>query len=206
MGAAGRCYDQQVLFGGYVLVGGKSSRFGRDKALLKVGGNSMAGKAAELVQAAAGNVVLVGSPEKYDALGLRVIPDVVSGVGPLGGILAALEDSPHEWNLITACDMPGVRSDFLRFLLGRAAEFAGELVLPLNRDGMPEPLCAVYHRRAAVPIRQSIEAGILKITRAFDGLNLLKIGAQEYARFDPEGRLFANVNTVEEARAAGLEA
>lgn len=193
-----------MLFGGYVLVGGKSSRFGRDKALLEVGGEVMAGRVAEVVRAAAGDVVLVGSPEKYGALGLRVIPDAVTGVGPLGGILAALEDSPHEWNLITACDMPGVRVQFLRFLSGRAEGFAGDLVLPLNRDGMPEPLCAVYHRRAAVTIRKSIEAGALKITRAFVGLKVLEIRAEEYAAFDPEGRLFANVNTVEEARAAGL--
>lgn len=164
----------------------------------------MAGRAAKVVRAAAGQVVLVGSPEKYKSLGLRVIPDAVAGVGPLGGILAALQDSPHDWSLIAACDMPGLRADFLRFLLSRAAEFPGELVLPLNRDGMPEPLCAVYHRRAAPPVRRSIEAGVLKITRAFEGLNVLEIAAGEYARFDPKGRLFANVNTVAEARVAGL--
>jgi molybdopterin-guanine dinucleotide biosynthesis protein A len=193
-----------VLFGGYVLVGGKSSRFGRDKALLEVSGGPLFLRVAGAVRAAVGDAVLVGSPEKYGGLGVRVIPDAVAGVGPLGGILAALDDSTHKWNLITACDMPAIRADFLRFLLERATEYTGDLVLPLNRDGMPEPLCAVYHRQAAVTIRKSIEAGALKITRAFVGLKVLEIRAEEYAAFDPEGRLFANVNTVEEARAAGL--
>ena len=191
-------------FGGYVLVGGKSSRFGRDKALLEVPGGLLFSRVAEAVRQAAGDVVLVGSPEKYGGLGLRVIPDAVAGVGPLGGILAALEDSAHEWNLIAACDMPGVRADFLGFLLGRTARFAGDLVLPINRDGMPEPLCAVYRRGAAKAIRRSIEAGVYKITRAFEGLETVAIQAEEYAAFDPGGRLFANVNTAEEARQAGL--
>ena len=191
-------------FGGYVLVGGKSSRFGRDKALLEVPGGMLAGRAAQAVRAATGSVVLVGSPDKYRALGLSVIPDAVAGVGPLGGILAALENSLHDWNLIVACDMPGLRADFLRFLLARTEEFPGELVLPLNRDGLPEPLCAVYHRRAAAGIRRNIAAGVLKIARAFERLKVLEIRSEQYAEFDPEGRLFANVNTSEEARAAGL--
>ena len=193
-----------MSFGGYVLVGGKSSRFGRDKALLEAPAGTLASRVAHAVRAAAGDAVLVGDPTKYSALGFRVIPDAVNDAGPLGGILAALEDSSSNWNLVTACDMPGIHSGFLRYLLTRASEFEGDIAMPLDISGRPQPLCAAYRRRAASAIRRSIHAGILKITSAFEGLRVLEVRAKEFAEFDLDGRLFANVNTEEEARAAGL--
>lgn len=191
-------------FGGYVLVGGKSSRFGSDKALLAVQGGQLAARVADAVVAAVGEVSLVGSPAKYAALGFRVIPDVIAGAGPLGGILAALEDSEHEWNLIAACDMPRVRADFLKFLIHRAAQSQADVVLPLNREGLPEPLCAAYRRGASSAFRKRLETGVYKITKAFEGLNVVELGADLYAEFDPDGRLFANINTLPDAREAGL--
>ena len=107
---------------GYILVGGKSSRLGRDKALVEVGGTPLALRVTNALRSVVDDVTLVGSPEKYSHLGLRVIPDHVTGFGPLAGILAALEDTSRPWNLVAACDMPNLTPDFLEFLLRRAEE------------------------------------------------------------------------------------
>jgi molybdopterin-guanine dinucleotide biosynthesis protein A len=92
--------------GGFVLVPGHSTRMGRDKALLKFHGSTFAGGIAECVRRVAGNVTLVGPPDRYRELGYTVIPDRVPGCGPLGGVYTALSSSHAEWNLIVACDMP----------------------------------------------------------------------------------------------------
>ena len=60
---------------------------------------------ARSVAEAAGNVAIVGDPEIYRDLGLRVVPDRYPGEGPLGGIITALHDAGTGWSLILACDI-----------------------------------------------------------------------------------------------------
>ena len=183
---------------GYILVGGKSSRFGRDKALVELEGRPLVLRVAETVRAAAGSATLVGPPGKYGHLGLRVIPDPLPDFGPSAGLLAALDDSSSEWNLITACDLPNLSALFLRFLLHEARRSGADVVLPLDAEGRAEPLCAVYALRCRETIRSAVERGVHKMTTAFGGLRLRELRPQEYARFDPDGSLFANVNTPED--------
>src|SRR5690349_13170490 len=91
---------------GYVLLGGRSSRMGQDKALLAFEDRPLAARVADLVQQACGSVTLVGSREKYGGLGYPVMDDIFPNQGPLGGIHTALSRSRARWNLIAGCDMP----------------------------------------------------------------------------------------------------
>ena len=179
---------------GYVLVGGKSSRFGQDKALLEWQGRPLATHLARTVQSAAGSVTLVGSVEKYQHLGYRVIPDPVDGFGPLAGLLAALDDSTSEWNLVVACDMPRLTPDFLGFLLSQARESAAEVLLPVDVDGMPQPLCAVYSLGVGNAIRRAVDSGVHKMTKAFESLRIMQLLPEQYQKFSPDGKLFTNLN------------
>ena len=196
MSFVNQCYDQPVSdVAGYILVGGKSSRFGRDKALVDIGRRPLVLRVADALAHLTGTVTLVGSPEKYRHLGLRVIPDALADFGPLAGILAALEDSNSAWNLLVACDMPGISSEFLSFLLATARESQADVILPLDTEGRAEPLCAAYSLGSQEAIRQAVERGTHKVTAAFDGLRVRRLMPAEYAGFDPEGRLFANLNS-----------
>ncbi len=178
-----------------MLVGGKSSRFGRDKALVEFEGRPLVVRLAEAVRAAAASAALVGPPEKYGHLGLRVIPDPLPDFGPLAGLLAALEDSESEWKLITACDLPKLSAAFLRFLLHEARQSGADVVLPLDAEGRAEPLCAVYSLRCRETIRGAVERGVHKMTAAFGDLRVRELPPRAYAEFDPDGHLFANMNT-----------
>jgi molybdopterin-guanine dinucleotide biosynthesis protein A len=189
---------------GYVLVGGKSSRLGTDKALLDFEGKPLVARVAEAVRSAAGRVTIVGENKKYGHLGLRVIPDPVENFGPLAGLLAALEDSESPWNLVTACDMPYLDARFLSFLFEEAQAAVADILLPVDSEGNPEPLCAVYSLEARSTIRRRVEQGVHKITRAFEGLRVDELAPDRYARFDPEGRIFTNLNTLEDVRGTGL--
>lgn len=191
---------------GYVLVGGRSSRFGSDKVLVPWQGRPLAAQVAEQVRLAAGSVTLVGSPEKYAMLGLPVIDDPVAGFGPLAGLAAALNHSAAEWNIVVACDMPHVTAEFLRHLLRIAAAANPDVLLPLDRRGRAEPLCAVYSIRCREAIAEALRRGIHKMTDAFAALRVRELPLAEYAPFDPDGRLFANLNTPADlaaTRAAG---
>lgn len=164
---------------------------GRDKALLPLGSQTLVDRVAQAVRAAAGSVTLIGDPEKYGALGYPVAPDRIAGCGPLGGIYSALCGSPSEWNLILACDMPGIATEFLSELLERAEQSGADAFLAAGPAGRPEPLCAVYHRRCAGVIGRALENNVRKV---LDGLRGLELQAWQV----PEARWLQNLNTPQE--------
>jgi molybdopterin-guanine dinucleotide biosynthesis protein A len=141
---------------GFVLTGGRSSRMGRDKALLPIDGSSLVERTARLVGAAAGSVTLIGMPERYTGLGLPAVADLVPESGPIGGLYTALEITRADWNLLVACDMPSLTEEFLRRLLEAARQSSGVCLVPQTGSGL-HPLCAAYHRRARAVVKSAID-------------------------------------------------
>jgi molybdopterin-guanine dinucleotide biosynthesis protein A len=175
--------------GGYVLVGGRSSRMGRDKALLPLNGLPLAEKIARQIEIFAQSVSLIGDPEQYGQLGRRVIPDHFPGCGPLAGIHAALLDSSQDWNLIAACDMPSIEIGLIGALLTLDRSDA-DCVLPLDADGRRQPLLALYHRRCLPAIEAALNSGDYKVLRALVPVRIREIPAAD--------ETFRNLNTFEE--------
>ena len=176
---------------GFVLAGGRSSRMGRDKALLPFKGRTLVEHIAAAVSLVTGDVSLVAGPGRYHNLGYPVVADVFPACGPLSGIHAALTASRAEWNLIVACDMPEVTAEFLELLLVRAESGDADAVLPSGVSGRPEPLCAAYRRRSVEPIASALTQGIRKVTDALGGLDI-------DIWHVPHSRFFHNLNTVED--------
>jgi molybdopterin-guanine dinucleotide biosynthesis protein A len=182
-----------VTRSGYVLVGGRSSRMGRDKARLPYRGGTLAEWVARAVELAARSATFVGNAVGNPELG--GIPDLYPGEGPLGGILTALHHSLRQtgadWNLIVACDMPGVSAAFLRKLLAAAEASGADALLPAGPSGKLEPLCAVYHRRALHPMELHFASGVRKVTAALKGVPTVYLSVSEPMPFQ-------NVNTPED--------
>lgn len=178
-----------MLAAGFVLVGGRSTRMGRDKALLPWQSRPLVAHVANAVQEAAGNVTLVGEPQRYCFLEYDQLPDTYTGLGPLGGIEAALLARRGELNLIVACDMPAVRSDFLRRLLEFAAADSAACVVSEDSNGRVHPLCAVYKTACLPFVRRALAQRQLRL---FD--LVAELGAATL-KVDCE---IANVNTPEE--------
>ena len=176
---------------GYVLVGGRSSRMGRDKACLPFHGVALAQYVACTVASAANQAVLVGDPSRYAVFGYPVIPDRFPGEGPLGGILTALHHTSADWNLVVACDMPELSAEFLGRLLEAAEHSGAEALIPVGPSGRPEPLCAVYHRNVRPALETAFAAGERKVTLALAAVPTASLVM-------PELEPFQNVNTPED--------
>ncbi len=170
---------------------------GKEKALLEINGTKLVVRAARVVASVCGSATIVGSPESYARFGFPTIADDQPRLGPLGGILTALDRGEASWNLVVACDLPYLTSEWLRFLVDRALSSNSRVVLPESASGL-EPLCAVYHREAVGTIRAAIEHGILKVTGAFEGLPVERVLPADIRAFDPRGVLFQNLNTPED--------
>ena len=173
---------------GFVLVGGKSSRMGCNKALLQIRNQTLTEQVARQLRIVTNGVCLIGQADIYGSLGYSTIQDLYKECGPLAGIHAALSAAIAEWNLVVACDMPEVTAEFLGLLIARAEQGSADAVIPAGPDGRPEPLCAAYHRTCLAEITRALEAGIFKV---MSGLSRLKVDIWRV----PDGRYFHNLNT-----------
>jgi molybdopterin-guanine dinucleotide biosynthesis protein A len=178
----------------FILAGGSSSRMGRDKALLEIGGEPLMLHTAHLLEPLAASVTVIGDPARYAALGLAVVPDDVPGLGPLAGIATALGISRLPWNLVVGCDLPYLTAPWLEFLISRTLASRADAMLPEGERG-PEPLCAVYHARCAPVISAALERGVRKVTDGLAGLVIETLPQQEWKAFDSDGCLFKNMNS-----------
>ena len=182
---------------GFVLAGGHSRRMGPDKALLAWRGSTLLETIAREVEAAAGSVVIVGAPDRYGHLGFPLLADLRPGLGPLAGLEAALFTSGADWNLVAACDLPGLDRTLLRSLLDFAlAAPACDAVVAVDPAGRRQPLCAAYHARALPLVRRRLDDGQLKL---LDMIDLLHWAAWPA----PDTSAFLNINTPELWSAAG---
>lgn len=180
--------------GGYILAGGKSTRMGRNKALLQLGGETLVERAMGVLRDVCADVVIVGGGPEMERFA-RVIPDAAAERGPLGGIVAALEHTSFQWNAILAIDMPFVPASVLIGLLSWADGSDAVAVTP-EVGGRLQPLCAVYSRLCATTFRHELEAGRWSVQDA-----LKTVGNVDSEPFTEEA-WFQNLNTPEDFLAA----
>jgi molybdopterin-guanine dinucleotide biosynthesis protein A len=180
---------------GWILVGGRSTRMGRDKAFLEVDGRALVLRVAETIAPFCGTVTLLGDPAVHGVLGLPVIPDQFPGAGPLAGIEAALRCTTADRNLIVACDMPSLDPSILASLF--AAE--GDCAVPEYEDGRLEPLCAVYHRRFHAAVLEALQSGVRAVNDVLRGEQSKAHVAVRLVRVSSPAA-FANLNTPEDVR------
>jgi molybdenum cofactor guanylyltransferase len=185
---------------GFVLAGGASSRFGRDKALVQMAGEPLLMRLYAVLREVTPSVAVIGAEEKYGGLGVTCVADRWPGEGPLGGILTALEASAQDgdgdgWNLIIGCDMPFLTREWLAYIVERAAASTAQVVAPRSRDRW-EPLCACWRTSARAALEGVFDQGVRKITEAMKHLSVEILDETHWKRFDSGDRLFWNMNTL----------
>src|SRR6185369_14860860 len=133
---------------GFVLIGGKSSRMGTDKALLRLpDGETLLEHAMAVLSSVASEVRLIGSNEKYAdfTATAQIVEDIFPERGPLGGIHAALASTDTDLNLILAVDTPAVTTVLLEYLVARVEATEALVVVP-EIEGRLQPLCAANRK------------------------------------------------------------
>jgi molybdopterin-guanine dinucleotide biosynthesis protein A len=142
----------------YLLAGGRSSRFGSDKARADAGGVPMIVRVAcALSPVSSRTRVVADVAGKYDDLGLATIADAVPGCGPLGGLRTALDDLAGEpWLLVAPCDAPGLDARWVARLLARREPRVRAIAF---RGVRWEPLPAVVHASARTEIDAALARG-----------------------------------------------
>lgn len=180
---------------GAVLAGGKSLRYGRNKALEIVQGKSLIEHAIQSLRNLCDPVLVVANDVTlYLQVRATLVQDAVCDQGPLGGIHTALLFSPHQWVLAKATDMPLLVEELAKAML--AMREGCDVVLPLL-NGRPEPLMALYSRRCLPFVGSALEMGHRKITSFFRKVSVRELAEKDWRILDPDGLSFSNINTPE---------
>jgi molybdenum cofactor guanylyltransferase len=146
---------------GALLAGGKSTRMGREKALLPLNGLPMIQHIAELLSSVFQDVIIVGDKaESLEFLKLPIISDVFHECGPLGGIHAALLRSKPRSSFVVPCDTPSVSRELIEYLLDFEAATETKIA---SINGLPEPLCGVYSSDCLPTIERNLQNGKLSV-------------------------------------------
>lgn len=180
---------------GIILAGGKSSRFGSNKALFHYRGKPMVEHVIEVLRPLCSELLLsTNHPEDYQFTGLRCITDIYPDCGPLGGIHACLLQSANGHNLIIGCDLPELDPRLYRTLLQHCSGY--QVVVPVHHS-LKEPLASYFNKNAVSLIEESLTQKDFSLHHVIERLHTLFLHVENedfYSR-----KLFANVNTRKDA-------
>lgn len=185
---------------GVVLAGGKSTRMGTDKALMRVGEQTLLERCVTTLQRCfARNLLIANRPEAFSYLQFPVFRDDVPNLGPLGGICTALRRVQTPAIFVVACDMPFLNADLIRAM----ASALGELdAVAAEIGGRFEPLHAAYQRRILPLVEARIAAGDCSVYRLLEVLRVRSFTEANMARFPDWQRSLLNLNTPEDLERA----
>ncbi|MEM9346071.1 MAG: molybdenum cofactor guanylyltransferase [Planctomycetota bacterium] len=144
----------------YILAGGRSRRFGSDKALAETDGVPMLRSIMNGLGSIDQHITLVtGETKRYQEFSVRVITDKPSGVGPIGGLNAALSDRKAHcgegWLMLVACDLIKPHRDWTTPLITQIRSTTAPAIA--YRGDQWEPMLALYHTRLLPTIDQMLQ-------------------------------------------------
>jgi molybdenum cofactor guanylyltransferase len=183
---------------GLVLAGGRSRRMGRDKALIEGRGQPQAEAVFDLLGEVCARVFASTREDQDKAPGLAGLPkicDLFGHIGPIDGILSALQTHPDKAWLVAACDLPFLDRSTLDFLVARRNPARIATAFLSSHDGLPEPLCAIYEPAALDVLRGFVARGVHCPRKALINSDFEKLTL-------PNPRALENVNTPDELAAA----
>lgn len=179
-----------------ILCGGKSSRMGFDKALLKIHDGYLLEELAQELKKLFSNVILITDRKKklesMDKLrGFRILEDLYPECGPLGAITTGFLETSDPYIFALACDIPKANISLIKSMYSQIEQ---NQILLLESQGKIEPLFSFYHRSVLPVFREQLEDGDYKIRKNFD-----KFTVSTYSVRDPESVLY-NLNTPDDLK------
>jgi len=193
---------------GVVLAGGKSSRLGKPKPLVVIGGQLILARIKLALERVCEEIVLVVAADQDDAtpdtgiaLGMHVVPDRLRGAGPLAGIEMGFRSTQTNLAFLVAADHPFLSSQLISRMVDLAAEESFDAVVP-SYMGKLEPLHAVYRVETWLPaITSALEDGRRSVyslvQNAVESGNprVKLLQDMELAKLDPKGRSLFDIDT-----------
>ncbi len=173
-----------------VISGGKSSRMGRDKALLEFGGYpTMAEYQYRKLEGIFDNVYISAKDDKFD-FHSKLILDRYETSSPMVALASGGEQIPDRAIFVLSVDTPMVDRHTIEKMLAEYERVQTDILIASSPNGT-EPLCAIYSKKALQSAKELVSNNIHKLH------TLLELSQTRICYFE-DGSLFTNLNTPEE--------
>lgn len=194
----------------FVIAGGKSSRMGRDKRWLDLGGRSMLERCLRRIPTVFSERFLMVEANSPDIMqlaencGFCIVTDEVQGRGPVEGLRLGLKHMSADWGLALSADMPFFSFSAIESLFIRLSEIISKgerrikCILP-TLDGRRQPLAGLYHKGLLTEIARKIKRGERKLGAMAEAFETELV---EIHRYTEQKEYFFNVNTKYDYRLA----
>ena len=179
-----------------ILCGGKSSRMGFDKSLVKVRGKFLIEIMGEKLGKIFDNIVLVSNDlEKIRGFDFKYkgVIDIMPGLGPAGAIYTALKASDSRYVFVTACDMPVVKLDYIRYMMEIAESEEPDGVMSRSSTFI-EPLYAFYSVGMAGTFESEIKKNNLRLFDVISRSNIHFVDYSKVKEYCRDADIFTNLN------------
>jgi molybdopterin-guanine dinucleotide biosynthesis protein A len=181
---------------GVILAGGSSNRMGTDKSFLDLGGKPIVRRVIDILTESFSRVfIITNDPDRYARFGLPTMPDVITGIGTLGGIHAGLYYLGNNAAFFAASDMPFIRPAVIDYLV--AAFHDTDAVVPCL-TGKYEPLLAVYSKKCLVAVEKTLSDNKRRPVEFLAGVRTRTVLEDELYPIDPGLISTFNINTPED--------
>lgn len=211
---SGADLDPEPDAAGFVLAGGRSSRMGEDKALVRLGGQPLVLHALDILRGAGLTVSLAGGFSALAAFA-PLVQDSQPGLGPLAGICAALASTSARLAVFMPVDLPLLPVSLIAFLLDHARRTGRPVTVP-SVNGFAQTFPAVLDGKLLTGLEGELQAGRLGCFSALQAAAanfgwpmsvvpveaLVQSGQVAHPEGLPATRWFLNVNSPEGLRLA----
>lgn len=186
---------------GILLAGGLSKRMGREKGFIRVGDSFLYQYPLRILESLSHRILISTRKQLDIEEDHEQVCDLISGIGPMGGLYTCLEHSETDLNLVLPYDLPLVNRELLLHLLEQVEGY--EVVVAAREPGKPEPLCGVYRKSVLPVIREMIREKYYAINQLLSRVNSNILVVDHTLPFYHE-KLFSNVNSPADLKDIGL--
>lgn len=177
-----------------ILCGGKSSRMGFDKCEVKVNGKLLIEIIAEKLEPIFENIILISNDkDKFKNIKYKVEQDIIPNSGPLGGIYTALKHTSSKYIFITACDMPVVNVNYIKYMIELIKSQKLKGVASYN-SGYVEPLHSFYSTEMLSTFNDAINKNNYKLLNVMSSCNMYYIKDEIVREYSKNMSIFTNLN------------
>ncbi|WP_181348379.1 molybdenum cofactor guanylyltransferase [Thalassobacillus sp. CUG 92003] len=187
---------------GAVLAGGQSSRMGTNKAWLELNGRPVIDRVTNIMAEWADQITIVADErEAFNSQPYPVISDIHTGIGPMGGLHAALSRMDEGVLALSACDTPFIEKGVYQHLLQELNRLEASIVIPVHHNRY-HPMSGLYSTRLLSHIEDAIEKHHYSLRQLWQRTDVHFVEAFPGISDQQLDAHFFNMNTPEDYRQA----
>ena len=163
-------HSRKIPISAFILIGGKSERFGSEKWRANINGKSVLDRIWDACMHFEERVVI--GKEKPKNFKKPFICDQLEIQAPINGLYTAIQHSEHDWIQLVSCDIPLIEADVFQMLWNSNAQ-ESDIVIPFSNNRY-QVTCALYHKRTLNYLESAINKNNFSLLSLIKNLKITK--------------------------------